>query len=192
MAMAKDVEERVVRRMYEQADAASWTYLPDRQRTEMYNRWVQTPEIGGKLREFMNAEEARVWIKDGPMKEYARAIYGVGKYAALVANPATGPRHLIERALGPGWEADLETRQIKPLRVRARHGDREIHFTWGPSRDLKHLVWAALTAEAAGDPTPWLLCLVGSFEKPIPADEKSAHLRLGERCGLRIVHINGD
>jgi hypothetical protein len=86
---------------------------------------------------------------------------------------------------------DLATRQIKPLRLRATKGEEEIHFTWGPARDLKHLVWAALSAEAAGDATPWVLCLVGSFERPIPADERAAHLRLGGRCGLRIVHVDG-
>jgi hypothetical protein len=191
MALTRDLETRIVQLMFEQAEAAGWTYLPDRQRTEMYNRWVQDPEVGGRLQAFMTAEEARVWVKDGVMKEYARAIYGVGKYAPLVGNPAAGPRQLVQRALGPAWEVDLSTREIKPLRLLARKGEDTVHFTWGPGRDLKHLLWAALTAEAAGDVTPWVLCLVGSFERPIPADEKALHLRLGERCGLQIVHVNG-
>ena len=49
-----------------------------------------------------------------------------------------------------------------------------------------------MTAQANGDATEWVLCLVGSFERPIPAEERSAHLRIGIRAGLRIAHVVGD
>jgi len=190
MTVTPGIETSIVRLLFEQAAAIGWTYLPLNRRTEMYNRWVRTPEIGGRLQKFMSPEETRVWIKDGPMKEYARAIAGFGKYADLVSNQSSTPRELVHRALGPGWEIDLETRAVKPLRLRIHKDDEELNFAWGPIRDLKHLVWAALTAEAGGDPTPWTLCLVASFERPITADERAAYLRLSRRCGLHITDVS--
>ncbi len=35
------------------------------------------------------------------------------------------------------------------------------------------------------------LCVVTSFVKPLPIEEKKEHLRIGERCGLRIEHVVG-
>jgi hypothetical protein len=192
MAMSKDLEARIVRRLFAEAESLHWTQLPPAQRTDQYNRWVQEPEIGGRMQGFMTPEEARVWIKDGPMKEYSRAFYGVGKYSPFISNPAAGVGSLVRLALGADWEADLTTRQIKPLRLIARRGEEENHFTWGPARDLKHLVWRALTEEASrADGIPWVLCLVGSFENPIPPDEQAENLRLGKRCGLHVVHVAG-
>ena len=103
------------------------------------------------------------------------------------------PNKLIERALGPGWVVDMDTRKIKPLRLIAWKGEEAVHFTWGSARDLKHLIWAAIKAKADGDDTPWYLCVVGSFEKPTPSDEKKLHLRISEWCGpgVEIVHVDG-
>lgn len=187
------LEEEIVRLLYKHAEEINWIYLPDSERTSQYNRWVDDAGIGGRLiLHLKKAENVRVWIKDGPMKEYARAIYGVGKYAPSVSNPASGVTGLLAKALGAAWEPDMSTRKIKPLRVLARSAnseEEEVWFTWGPAKDLKHLIWAALRAEADGDPTPWVVCLVDSFVKPTPVEEKAAHLRIGQRCGLRIVHV---
>ncbi|MFF2566723.1 hypothetical protein [Streptomyces sp. NPDC058084] len=190
--MPTDLEMEIVKLLYDEAEDVAWTYLPGAQHTDFYHRWADDPRIGGRMSLFFKtAQERRVWIKDGPMKEYARAIYGVGKYAPLVRNPGAAVSTLVHKALGPDWEPDLSTQEIKPLRVLARAGDEDMRFTWGPAKDLKHLVWAALRAQAAGDTTPWTLCVVTSFVKPLPVEEKKEHLRIGERCGLRIEHVVG-
>jgi hypothetical protein len=191
MEMPSEIRTKVISRLFERAEEAGWTHLSDKRRNEYYNQWVHDSEIGGRLREFASPEEVRVWIKDGPMKEFSRARYGAGAYAGHISNPSTAPQKLVERALGPGWEPDMATQQVKPLRLIARRGDEATHFAWGPARDLKHLVWAAIKAQADGnDGTPWCLCVVGSFERPTPTDEKKFHIRIGERCGLRVVHVD--
>ncbi|MFH8367767.1 hypothetical protein [Streptomyces sp. NPDC018031] len=194
MSIPRDVEMEIVRLLYAEAAEKDWTFLTDSERTPIYNRWARSPEIGERLALYLkDPEGVRHWIKDRPMKEYARAVYGVGKYAQVVPNPAAGVSTLVKQALGAEWTPDLETRRIKPLRVTLRKGEtEEMYFTWGPQRDLKHLVWAALRAEADGDATPWTLCVVSAFVAPIPQEVKTANLRLAERCGLRITHATGE
>ncbi|GAA1014029.1 hypothetical protein Aple_042590 [Acrocarpospora pleiomorpha] len=190
IAMSPELKDKIVKKMFADAEELGWSYLTGDQRSAIYSRWMDDPEVGGRLRDFLSDEKARVWIKESPMKEYARARYGVGGYAKYVANPLAGAEDLVERAMGPSWEIVPGKRDIKPLRVRVRCGEEERHFTWAPSEQLKHLVWAAIKAEVFGDVTPWVLCVVSSFEKPIPADEQETNRKIGARCRLEIVHVD--
>lgn len=187
--LPEDVVNGVVSTLYTEAGTVDWVYLTDRDRTILYNKWVHAPEIGGRLQSFMPPEKVRVWLKDRPMKEYARAVYGVGEFASLVPNPGISLGELVHKALGKEWEADPETLEVKPLRVIAVKGDEQSRISWAPAKDFKHLVWAALQADAEGDAIPWTLCIVSSFEKPVPADKKRFQQRMANRCGLRIVYV---
>ena len=73
---------QVVKAIYGDADRVGWQTLPLPDRTRAFNEWVEDDRIGGVLTQFMTPEQARSWIKDGPMKEYARALRGAGRYAA--------------------------------------------------------------------------------------------------------------
>ncbi|WP_380843948.1 hypothetical protein [Sphaerisporangium dianthi] len=188
--MSPELKNKIVTKMFAEAEELGWVYLSSDQRSAIYGRWLDDPEVGGRLREFMGDARARVWIKESPMKEYARARYGVGGYAKYVANPLSGAEDLVKRALGPDWEVVPGKRGIKPLRVRVRRGEEERYFTWAPSEQLKHLVWAAIKAEVFGDATPWILCVVSSFEKPIPSDEQATNIKIAARCQLEIVHVD--
>ena len=184
-----EIEKRVVTRLFQDAHSLDWAHLAVTARSAQYAKWVQDAEVGGVLTRFMTPEQARVWIKDGPMKEWVRATSGIGKYAPLVPEPSATAAHLVHRALGADWSVRDETQRIKPLRVNAAHGEEEVTFTWGPEKDFKHLVWAALQAGANGDSTPWVLCVTSTFKSPVPANVRQAHLRIAARCGLRVTHV---
>ena len=186
----KEVESKVVTRLYAEAARLEWASLTGPQRTAQYAKWVDDPDIGGRLREYLTVGDTRVWIKDTPMKEWSRSLSGVGKYAALVEGADDIPSRLVRKVLGDDWRADAGTLRVKPLGIVARKDEDETVLTWGPASDLKHLVWAALTASAEGDAREWVLCVVETFTKATPANEKQAHQRLAERCGLRIVHVS--
>ncbi|MEV1244502.1 hypothetical protein [Nonomuraea sp. NPDC049750] len=192
-SLPTDLEEDIVRLLYGQAAEVNWTYLPDGERTRLYQQWTADPEIGGRLLPFVGtSENVRPWIKDGPMKEYTRATYGVGKYAPLVAKPTTSVEMLVEKALGAGWSVDLESLDIKPLKVVIRREDDEEveqRFTWGPVRDFKHLAWAAITAQADGDPLPWVICAVDSFVRRVTSAQKATHERIAQRLSLTVAHV---
>ncbi|MFH8991609.1 hypothetical protein [Streptomyces sp. NPDC017940] len=188
----KEIKESVSRRVYAQAHARDWTRLPAAERSLIYDQWVDAPDVGGKLIQYRGTpSRVRHWLKDGPMKEYARAIYGVGTYASYVPDPSAGVVAVIEKALGEGWAPVPGTQRTKPLRITVSSGEEEKNFAWADdSKQLKHLVWAALRAEANGVPNPWILCLVEMFEAPIPAEEKAEHIRIGERAGLLVKHVS--
>jgi hypothetical protein len=185
----KDVENKVVSKLYADAAAIDWAHLTPQQRSAQYTKWVQDSLVGGRLKEYLTAESARVWIKDGPMKEWSRSISGVGKYAALVEGSQDTHVKLVRKALGEDWTVLPDSLRIKPLRLVASKDEEETVVTWAAASELKHLVWAALSASAEGDTRPWVLCVVGTFTKPTPANEKQAHQRLAQRCGLRLTHV---
>lgn len=189
MRVPKEVELKLVARLYADAASLDWASLPPQERSTQYSTWVVEPGVGGRLREYLSDSDARVWIKDGPMKEWSRALSGVGKYAHLIDESDGVPAKLVRKALGEGWTVDGESIQPKPLRLVARRGDDEAVVTWGNPRDLKHLVWAALSASAEGDIRDWTLCLIETFTRPTPTNEKKAHQRLATRCGLEIKHV---
>lgn len=191
--MPVEIEEAVVRLLYSRAAELGWPHLTDAERTTQYQYWIDDPEIGGKLLLFIKKPEAvRVWMKDGPMKEYARAVNGIGKYAKFVDTDKVELGALVTKALGPGWVEVPGTQRIKPLRVTVcRENDEgdEMRFCWGPARDLKHLVWRAIVDQAEGDAVPWVLCVVSPFTRPAVKSEVDQRTRLGARLGLRIVDI---
>jgi hypothetical protein len=188
----KEIRASVSRKVYTQANTREWTRLPAAERSLIYDQWVDDPDIGGKLIQYRGTpSRVRHWLKDGPMKEYARAIYGVGVYAPYVPDSSAGVTVLIEKALGAEWTLVPGTQKTKPLRITVASGEEEKNFAWtDDAKQLKHLVWAALRAEVNGDPNPWVLCLVEMFEAPIPAEEKAEHIRIGERTGLLVKHVN--
>jgi hypothetical protein len=190
MRIPKEIENRVVTKLYADAGDLDWASLTPQQHSAQYTKWVDDDDVGGRLREYLTDGDARVWIKDGPMKEWSRSCSGVGKYAALVEGAVDTQDRLVRNALGEDWRADRETLRVKPLRITARNDEKETILTWAPANGLKHLIWAALTASAEGDAREWVLCVVETFTMPTPANEKQAHLRLARRCGLRLVHIS--
>jgi hypothetical protein len=185
-----EVETAVVTHLYSDAHKLDWSSLRPQQRSSQYDKWVEDPEVGGKLKAYLTPSSARVWIKDGPMKEWTRAQSGIGKYAKLMDDPAATQRKVVQKGLGSGWEALSETLKVKPLRITARNPEgEEAVVTWAPSSGLKHMAWAALSASAEGDRREWVICVTDTFTKPTPANEAQAHARLAKRCGLRLVHV---
>jgi len=190
MRIPKEVEKKVVTRLYRDAAELDWVSLTSQQRSAQYTKWVEDKDVGGRLRQYLTDSDARVWIKDGPMKEWTRSLSGVGKYASLAAGASDVQARIVRKALGEDWQLDSGTLQTKPLRITAHNGEEEKVLTWAPAVSLKHLVWAALTASAEGDDREWVVCVIGTFTKPTPVNEKQAHQRLADRCGLRLVHIS--
>jgi hypothetical protein len=183
-----EVEESIVSRLFADMERLGWAGMTLPQRTSQYAIWIADREIGQRLAEFMTPERARVWIKDGPVKEYPRALAGSGKYAPLV-NGSANIADIVRRALGADWTSDPTTLRVKTLRVEAHRDEDTVVLTWGPSKDLKHLVWAALNADASGDPREWVLVVTSTFTQPVTASDKAHQQRIARRCGLRLVHV---
>ena len=92
--------DSVVKALYADADRLGWEHLSPQQRTAQYDQWVTNPAIGGVLTTCMSSENARSWIKDGPMKEYGRARQGAGRYARFGSADGPTAGQIAAHALG--------------------------------------------------------------------------------------------
>ena len=188
----RQIEDSVCTEIFRDMAELSWEGLGHSARSEQYGRWVTAPSVGERLSQYMPVERVRVWIKDGPVTEYPRARAGVGRFATLV-EASSGPAVVVRLALGGDWEPVQGSLRVKPLRVQARSSgpdaNDEVVVAWGPARDLKHLVWAALMATANDASERWHLVVCATFTQPVSAGERTLHVRIAERARLPLAHI---
>src|SRR5262249_19154231 len=99
----EDLRRQVIAEIYKRADDLDWDGRSPSDRSTWYVRWLDAPPIGGPLDPFMPRDQIRMWIKDMPMKHYARARSGIGPYASLVSSHLPGAAQLARLAFGPEW-----------------------------------------------------------------------------------------
>ena len=76
--LEEQLRRQVIAEIYRRADDLDWDGLSSSDRSTWYVRWLDDPAIGGVLDLYMPRDQARLWIKDVPMKHYARARSGLG------------------------------------------------------------------------------------------------------------------
>lgn len=179
------VREQVVRAIYADADRLGWQTLPLADRTATFNRWIEDERVGGPLTRFMTPEQARSWIKDGPMKEYGRALRGAGRFAAYGRQGGTGPNDVVRHALGPTATLVEGSLGSKPLHCLGAIDGATAYIAWDHSRNFKNLLWAALRASALDGLDAHLVVLEppGTASPPELVKEQQ---KLAERCALTV------
>lgn len=183
-----DKRADVVKALYADAARVEWEFLPIHQRTAQYDKWVVAPEIGGVLTEYMSAETSRSWIKDGPMKEYARAQQGVGRYAKFGSKAAVAPAQVVARALGPEATVVDGTFGVKPLHCVGALAERETYLAWGEAKNFRYLVWACLTYLADSPSADAHVVVTETMADPTTASEKAQHAAIAGRCRIGLSH----
>jgi hypothetical protein len=179
----------VVTALYEDAHAKNWSHLPPRDRSRAYSAWVDDARIGGILTSYMAPEAARAWIKDGPMKEYGRALRGTGRYARFGKSGGTTAKDIIRAALGDGWTLVEGTDGIKPFHAQASdQSGAQAYLAWDLARNFRNLIWAALRASVElGVPGHVVVT-----EPPGTATAREVidgHTAIARRCGLSIHYV---
>ncbi|VDB00462.1 hypothetical protein S1OALGB6SA_1544 [Olavius algarvensis spirochete endosymbiont] len=180
---------RVVRKLYADAQAIDWEHVTSADKTARYAHWLDDPLVGGLLGQWMSPEEARVWIKDGPMKEYVRAIAGFGPFAQYLDEHPRGPTAMVRLALGKEWTPVSGTEGVKPLHCDATSGSGTVRLIWGPSRDFKHLLWAALEASDRNKKKEVKIAVFDTVAHPTSSATKAPHERFCTRCGFAVTHV---
>jgi hypothetical protein len=178
----------IIAEVYRQAGEMDWDGLTDRQRSAVYDRWIDEPAIGGELTRFLPRERARVWLKDVPMKEYARARSGIGSLADLVTVRLPSPGQIARQVQGEHWDAVDGTIREKPNRCEITDGQDQRLMIWGPPKVLRDLVWAGINAVVDGhEPTP-LIVVAAPRGDSAGQDEMRRHIRIGAIVGLEVRH----
>lgn len=184
----RDQVESVVKALYAAADRLDWEHLAPGGRTSRYDDWVIDPEIGGVLTKYMSSENARSWIKDGPMKEYGRARLGTGRYAKFGTSTGPTPRQFVAHAVGDDAEVIEGSIGVKPFHCLATRDGQTTYVTWDSAKNLRHLVWAAINHLADHPHNAACIVLLESLEHPSTAADKTRHARIADRCSIAIKH----
>ncbi|MEV4072014.1 hypothetical protein [Nonomuraea fuscirosea] len=182
-----NLRRQVVAEVYRQAGELDWDGLTDRQRSTHYDQWLDDPGIGQQLTRFLTRERARVWLKDVPMKEYARARSGIGVYADLVTMRLPSPGQIAQQVLGSGWSMVIGSIQEKPNRCLITDGREQRLMMWGPPKTLRDLVWAGINALIDTPHQPLLVVATPQGQR-LDEGEKRRHIRLGQVAGLDVRH----
>jgi hypothetical protein len=166
-----DVRDVLRRELWQEADRLDWVGLTDRNRSEMYERWAESPTVGGVLSRFMDARQVRVYIKDSLMKPYIRQRMEANELA-------------VYRILALERGAAVERTYIKS------HGkflsDRRI-FCWGSLRDWKLVLMSVYERSFTDRGDPFAVVFIdraGSASSSWPMITEAA-----KRLGIARVEI---
>ncbi len=185
----EEVRRQVIAEIYKRADDLDWDGLSPSGRSTWYVRWLDDPAIGGVLDLYMPRDRARMWIKDVPMKHYARARSGIGPYVGLVASRLPGASQLTQLAFGAEWVPMEGTLKDKPNRCTVSDGgDQLAQMLWGPPRAFQSLVWASLNAVVDEQPTP-IMVVVSRQGERLTDGQIGRHRRIGRRIGVEVRHL---
>lgn len=180
-----NLRHEVIKTIYERLDFLHWEQLQDDERSEQYAAFVEDPVIGGKLLPYKDESGIRVWIKDGPAKEYRRAIEGVGSYAKYTVRQLTGASDLVDQALGRGWTVVPHSIQHKPMRCDAVHEDgRRITALWGPESSFKDLYWHASMTRTDAPGVEIVIIIAKLVTAPLPPAAWNRYCQLAKLIGV--------
>lgn len=188
IAIPEDIRDAVLRELYRQVGLLEWDDITTREKTAYYTRWVEDPAIGGELADYYTADGMRVWLKDVPMKEYARALEGVGPYAKYTTKRLSPPSEFIPRVLGADWTMKPGSLGEKPMHCLVTNGSRERYVCWGKPHTFRDLVWAAIN-KALDAPIRPLVVVCLNEGKQVAPSQQQLHERLVEHCRLDLAYV---
>ncbi len=184
-----ETRDLVIAARYARATDLAWDALSQADRSAAYDAWIDDEEIGKRIVPLLTREKARVWLKDVPMKEYARATAGIGPYARFATLQLPGPEALARQVLGPSWATRLGTLRTKPNRIVIESAESVRLMLWGGRRGLRDLIWAAMVAQV-DDAADAVVVLCATRAEHITDAERQRHVALGELAGVEVVHTD--
>jgi hypothetical protein len=183
------IRAEVITELYSQAANLDWELLSLGMKKLQYRRWVEDPRVGGRLRAFWDDHRIGTWIKDTPMKEYARVQEGFGalaKYSASRYLPE--PESLMRAALGDEWSIEQGTLDEKPMHCVAVCDNTERYVCWGKPAAYRDLTWAALD-KAIVMPVRPMIIVTPQDGQVVSVVERSFQQSIAEHCGIDICYL---
>ena len=186
MAQVPDaIRREIITVIYRRLDHLHWEQLGTAERSEHYAAFVNDPAIGGKLSPYKDESGIRVWIKDGPAKEYRRAIEGAGPYAEYTDRKLGGPNELVDQTLGRHWVVVQDSIVQKPMRCDVVNEDGNMcRVFWGPSSVFKELYWHASLAKIHLDKARIVVIVTKPSLAPLPENEWEMYGKLSSLLGI--------
>jgi hypothetical protein len=186
--MPEDARRKVIVELFRRADQLDWDGLQPAERSTWYARWLDEPDIGGVLDAYMTRDQARLWIKETPMKHYNRARSGIGPYASLVSSRLPDAPRLTRLVFGEPWAVVPKSIRDKPNRCLISDGRQRIGMIWGPPRTFQSLIWAALNAVVDEADQPAILVVSRQGER-LTDGQLARHRKMGELLHVSVHHV---
>lgn len=186
--MPKEIRDNVIRELYRQVGLLDWDEMPVREKTRYYSRWIEDPAIGGELADYHTAEGMRVWLKDVPLKEYARAIENFGSFAKYTTMRLSPPSEFIAEVLGASWTIVPHSIDEKPMHCTVTNGVQQRYVCWGKPRTFRDLLWAAVN-KALGSPTRPLIVVYLNEGKSIGTKQQRLQEQITAHCALDLAYV---
>ncbi|MFC3449523.1 hypothetical protein [Amycolatopsis speibonae] len=188
IAIPKEIRKAVIRELYRQIGSLDWEGISTRERTVFYTRWVEDESIGGELADYYTAEGMRVWLKDGPLKEYARALENFGSYAEYATKRLSPADEFITELLGEEWVIRSNSLREKPMHCVVTDGKQERYVCWGRPRNFRDLLWAAVNKAVTAPNRPLVVVYV-TDDTMIEEGQKRQHELIAEHCSLNLAYV---
>ncbi|MFL6140369.1 MAG: hypothetical protein ACJ72N_00675 [Labedaea sp.] len=185
----KDVRDAVISELYRQVGSLDWEDISAREKTKHYTRWVEDPTIGGELADYYTAEGMRVWLKDGPLKEYARALEDFGSFAKYTTQRLSPPSDFIREVLGETWTIVPGSVGEKPMHCLVTDGKNQRYVCWGKPRTFRDLLWAAINKALTATSRPMMVVYL-SEGKTVNAELRRVHERIAGHCSLDLAYVH--
>lgn len=184
----RDQVGTIVKAVYAEAERIDWEHLPGSARTAQYDKWVTDPDVGGVLTLYMSVENARSWLKDGPMKEFGRAKLGAGRYAKYGTQTGPTPEQLIAHVLGSEATLVEGSLGVKPMHCHATLDSSKTLVVWDIAQNFRHLVWAGLNHIAERPDEAVSVVMLESLEHPVTKADREWHARIAKRCSMTVSY----
>jgi hypothetical protein len=183
------IRGEVITELYRQAAELDWELLSLTEKKLQYRRWVEDPRVGGRLRAFWDDHRIGTWIKDTPMKEYARVQEGFGSMAIYaVSRYVPAPELLVQNAIGDEWALKRGSLDEKPMHCVATSRGRERYVCWGKPSTFRDLAWAALDRVIAMPIQPMII-VTPQEGQVVSVAERKFQQSIAEHCGIEICYL---
>jgi hypothetical protein len=183
------IRSEVITELYRQAAELDWELLSLTEKKLQYRRWVEDPRVGGRLRAFLDDHRIGTWIKDTPMKEYARVQEGFGSMAIYaVSRYVPAPELLVQNAMGDEWVIKRGTLDEKPMHCVATSRGEERYVCWGKPSTFRDLAWAALDKVIAMPIRPMII-VTPQEGQIVSVAERKFQQSIAEHCGIEICYL---
>jgi hypothetical protein len=184
----KEIRDAVLYELYRQLGEVDWEDISDRKKTAYYSRWVEDPAIGGELADYYTAEGMRVWLKDGPLKEYARALENFGYYARYTTRQLSPPTEFIPEVLGTQWGIVPHSIDEKPMHCLVTDGVRQRYVCWGKPQKFRDLQWAAVNKALDSPHRPQIIVYLTDGKTVAPTLRRQ-YERIAAHCAIDLAYV---
>ncbi|MFD4698280.1 hypothetical protein [Streptomyces niveus] len=187
--LPEPLREQLLLEIYKQAEGMDWELMSNPQKTSQYRKWIEDQKVGGILLNFAPEKDVRVWIKDVPMKEYARSLEGIGGYVRFVSHRFLGAEEIIRVGLGNGWTPVPGSVDEKPNHCYATNGHSKRYVCWGRPDRISDLVWASLNIAVHETEKPTIVVTTRDGIDVSPA-ERALQEQIARHCAIGLVHLH--